>query len=658
MVARYHGRSVSAQQIRNASGVPYGELSLLALSRAAEAIGLNALSLRLTPDDLDQLIQLPAIAHTQGQHYVVIERITSQIVYLSDPAYGRYALTKAQFQERWGDQGQGILLALEPASTFKHELVDDDPSPRKNVTLPALDRQLMGLALLKGLLLLVVLKLFSSIADLEGLPIASLAIIGGFCLVTWLSVVLLSAYGAARLKAACEDWISSLDRQNAACFIARTDLDGDVDGAFHRIAKGESRSFLLEQARSHLKGAGSGILTVVICAYLVWQYWFAGVLFLCCIVGVRLWMIWRKKHTLGYLVLQFERGLASQLQNWVRDMGQEWRVESTDYVTVQTEQESVMINRGGVYGLFALAWLLALAFSSIALEGHPFPLAGVALTGILGFMTLKNWVRGIEARMIEQMLLPGYEGLVMEPTAMRSGWLDDGLRLLAGKGEEDSDPEQILHFPGGAAVLVFGDDNAERTLVFHQLAGNVSGEDRQLATMQTVFDKTALFHWRDTRMAIRHASVLPLAPVGAIITGNSEYDGEEPELLAALEGSLLLDELSTWPDGLNTVLSYQPGRGHPLSQQVLVARALYHQPRWLIVDEVFRHLDPFREQVLLENLIHARQGLNTVIFSRRLEMTGLVDWIIHLRQGTLLEEGTLPDLIREEGYIYSLITSI
>lgn len=72
---------------------------------------------------------------------------------------------------------------------------------------------------------------------------------------------------------------------------------------------------------------------------------------------------------------------------------------------------------------------------------------------------------------------------------------------------------------------------------------------------------------------------------------------------------------------------------------------------------MFRHLDPFQEQVILENLVHARQGLSTIIVSRRLEMAGQVDWIIHTREGAILEEGKFAQLMEDEGYLYSLITS-
>ncbi|MCF8236624.1 MAG: hypothetical protein K9I85_00570 [Saprospiraceae bacterium] len=657
MVARYHGLSVSAKQIREASGVPYGELSLLALSRAAESIGLDALSVRLTADQLDQLIQLPAVAHTQGQHYVLIEKITSRDVYLSDPAYGRYALTKTQFQERWGDEGKGILLALEPGKQFVPVLREDETPSSRHFILPTLDRKTLALLLVECVLLLVFLQLFSSLSSLQTLQGSSLALVGGFCLVSWTSYALLRGYWTTWVTDACEGWISQLDQRNEATFMHRVDLEGDVDGAFHWIAKRESRSFLLQSVRHHLWGIRSGVLTVTIGFYLLWQFWLAGGLYFFCVAGVWLWMIQRKKRMLGQSVLTFERAIGNRLHTWVKEMGNEWQVDIPANELEHPSGEATNNRWASLYWLLPLGWFLVLVWGVVALHGHSFPVDGLALAGILGFYGLRQWVKGHQAGLVENMLLPGYEGMEMAQKDPPSDWLADGIRLLEGGGYPEAGKAQSLHFPGGASVLVFGEDNPARTMVLHQLAGNVSGEDRKLATMTDVFDKNSLIYWRKTRMVIRHTSVLPVAPVGAMITGRSDFVEGEPALLEALEGSLLREMIQSWPDGLQTVLSYQAIRGHALSHQILIARALYLQPEWLIVDEVFRHLDPFREQVILENVVHARQGMNTILFSRRLEMTGLVDWIIHLREGAVLEEGSLLDLLKEEGYLYSLITS-
>ncbi len=656
MVARYHGLSVSAQRIREASGVPYGELSLLALSRAAESLGLNTLSVLLSTEELDQLIQLPAIAHTQGQHYVLIEKITSRDVYLSDPAYGRYAISKKQFQERWGDQGKGILLALEPGTGFQVSLSEEELPSSRHFTLPKLDTKTLGLVLVECVLLLVFLQLFSALSSLRDLPISSIAIIGGFCLVTWGSYALLRDHWAKWLNGCCERWLSSQDQRNETTFLQRVDIDGDVDGALHWIAKRESRSFLFQRARQHLIGIRAGWLTMFIGIYLFWQFWLAGALFILTIGGLWLWMIQQRKHTLGQLVLAFERTIGHHLHSWENEMGIEWRMETPQQLYEHADQGSQPEKWIGLYWLLPLGWLLVLVLGSQLLDGVDFTLDGLALTGILGFYTLRQWIRGRQAGLVENMLLPGYEGLEIVPTMPRPDWLEDGLRLLSGSAGIDSGDQHSLHLPGGAAVLIYGEENSARTLVLHQLAGNVSGEDRQLASMSKVFDKKALNHWRAQRMVIRHTSVLPVAPVGAIITGRSEFEDGESSLIDALEGSLLTDIVQAWPDGLQTVLSNQVVRNHSLSHQILIARALYLQPEWLIVDEVFRHLDPFREQVILENVVHARQGMNTILFSRRLEMTGLVDWIIHLRDGVVIEEGSLPDLLRDEGYLYSLIT--
>ncbi|WP_242057185.1 MULTISPECIES: cysteine peptidase family C39 domain-containing protein [Oscillatoriales] len=109
MVARYWGKRFSVNRLRDMANVDRNGASLRGLSAAAESIGFST---RPVKASLDQLAKqnLPAIAHWEGKHYVVVYEITRKHVIVADPAIGQRTLTHAQFKTDW----TGYALLLQP----------------------------------------------------------------------------------------------------------------------------------------------------------------------------------------------------------------------------------------------------------------------------------------------------------------------------------------------------------------------------------------------------------------------------------------------------------------------------------------------------------------------------------------------------------------
>ena len=71
MIARYHGRHTGLAETRELCGAGRDGVSAGALARAARALGLEVTARRAGPAAFTAL-PLPAIAHWQGDHYVVV----------------------------------------------------------------------------------------------------------------------------------------------------------------------------------------------------------------------------------------------------------------------------------------------------------------------------------------------------------------------------------------------------------------------------------------------------------------------------------------------------------------------------------------------------------------------------------------------------------
>lgn len=114
MVGRYWGKRFSINRLRDLASVDRNGASLTGLAKAAEGIGFTS---RMVTASLDKLAAqtLPAIAHWEGRHYVVVYQITRDRVIIADPAIGQLTLTHQEFDEGW----TGYTLLLQPTALLK-----------------------------------------------------------------------------------------------------------------------------------------------------------------------------------------------------------------------------------------------------------------------------------------------------------------------------------------------------------------------------------------------------------------------------------------------------------------------------------------------------------------------------------------------------------
>ncbi|OJV42829.1 MAG: hypothetical protein BGO29_06380 [Bacteroidales bacterium 36-12] len=120
IIAQYYGKDYPLQYLQDLCGMTKDGVSLMDISHAAEKIGLRTIAIQITLKDLVDKVTLPAIAHWNNDHFIVVYHITENKVMVSDPAIGHIDYTHREFVDKWyKDDGKyGILMALEPMSNF------------------------------------------------------------------------------------------------------------------------------------------------------------------------------------------------------------------------------------------------------------------------------------------------------------------------------------------------------------------------------------------------------------------------------------------------------------------------------------------------------------------------------------------------------------
>ncbi|MCB1053104.1 MAG: peptidase domain-containing ABC transporter [Acidobacteria bacterium] len=118
MLAQAHGVPLEPEGLRQECGShPYG-LSMAFLARLAQKHQLNPRLLEIS--DLAALgtLELPLLLFWRGSHFVVLERVRKGRFSLVDPEQGRMVLDQAQFQKEFS----GLAMAINPAPALRKGL--------------------------------------------------------------------------------------------------------------------------------------------------------------------------------------------------------------------------------------------------------------------------------------------------------------------------------------------------------------------------------------------------------------------------------------------------------------------------------------------------------------------------------------------------------
>jgi ABC-type bacteriocin/lantibiotic exporter with double-glycine peptidase domain len=114
MILRYFGNFEPLGEIRARCGTSRDGTTAAAIVRAAATYGLDTAAYRLGADAISGAL-LPAIAHWQGSHFVVIERVGRRRATIIDPLQGRLSIDRSALRRSYS----GVLLSFKPNSAFQ-----------------------------------------------------------------------------------------------------------------------------------------------------------------------------------------------------------------------------------------------------------------------------------------------------------------------------------------------------------------------------------------------------------------------------------------------------------------------------------------------------------------------------------------------------------
>lgn len=150
------------------------------------------------------------------------------------------------------------------------------------------------------------------------------------------------------------------------------------------------------------------------------------------------------------------------------------------------------------------------------------------------------------------------------------------------------------------------------------------------------------------------ASILPVSIARNITCTAEGEEIDEEKLRRSIETAGLFEKIASLPKGADTPLNRQVNfDGIDLSggevQKLLLARAMYREPKCLILDEPTAALDPIAEDRMYRRYNEITENATSIFISHRLASTRFCDRIFMLDGAHFAEEGTHDELMSAGG---------
>lgn len=212
-----------------------------------------------------------------------------------------------------------------------------------------------------------------------------------------------------------------------------------------------------------------------------------------------------------------------------------------------------------------------------------------------------------------------------------------------------------LHIPCKKITAIVGSSGSGKTTLMKILLGFYSNYNGNITINDQSMKSMNIRFWRDhCGVVMQEGYIFNDTIEGNVALGVDEPDYERIDLAISLANiKTLIDDL---PQGLSTQIGTEGlGLSSGQKQRILIARAIYKNPKVLFFDEATSALDATNENTIMDNLYQYFEDKTVIIIAHRLSTVKNADQIVVLENGEIVEIGTHEELKQNKENYYRLV---
>lgn len=212
-----------------------------------------------------------------------------------------------------------------------------------------------------------------------------------------------------------------------------------------------------------------------------------------------------------------------------------------------------------------------------------------------------------------------------------------------------------MKFKIGSRLAIVGENGSGKTTFIKLLCRLYDPQEGQILLNGIDIRKYNYRDYMDIFSVVFQDFQLLSQPLGANVAGSTNYDRERAE--KALIDAGFGNRLASMPDGLDTQLYRDfAENGVEVSggeaQKIAIARALYKDAPFIILDEPTAALDPIAEAEIYARFNDICGDKTAIYISHRLSSCKFCDEIAVFDSGAVIQKGTHEELLADEGGKY------
>lgn len=698
MVASAYGKEYPLSYLRSLAHLTREGVSVAGIRDALREIGMESATFEMTTGQLKEKCPLPAILHWEQNHFVVLTAVkrsrNGKWKYrVANPAYGQHTFSEEAFGKFWLNGDKGVVIAMEPGEAFyRKEPVKEKHSfvrfARKYAWPFRRELAQAAMGMLAGLALSLVTPFLTQAMVDDGIGMRNMGLIvnimiaqvflfiGSFAMGlvgSWVSLYMSTRISINILT----DYLTKLLRLPMTFFDTKSVGDyqqrlGDHGRLQNFVTYGTLQTFFsLVSAPFYLAIIG-WYSPVILAAYLLFTA--AGMA----------WMAYffRRRKALDYE--QFKLSAENQnkqyeLMSGITDIKlnayeeyklAEWReLQERQYrmsrrvLRLGQAQDTGFTLIGQLRNIFITCWIAAEVVDGDLTLGMMMSISAIIgqvngpLSQFTAFLQQFQDARISLERSEEVHLCHNEDTPAMAEVpadAPRDIEVSHLTFSYTGSIGRPALEDVSLTIPAGSMTAIVGESGSGKTTLMKLLlkfyeptAGEIRLGGRPLAGYSAHSVR------RTAGIVMQDNFIFSDTVRRNIMLGEPE---DEQRLEEAVELACLTDYVRNHPLGTRTKVGAEGvGVSGGEKQRMMIARAIYKNPCYLMLDEATSSLDAENERRITENIGRRFKGRTRIVIAHRLSTVRNADNIVVLRHGKMVESGTHEQLVARRGYYYELI---